>query len=235
MNSIVHEIRSVLEAQGDAAVRAGTKRFFKEEIRCYGLKTPAVTALAKTLFKAHKDAPKAELFAVCEELWRSGYMEESFIACNWAYALRRRYTPDDFAIFERWVSDYVSNWAACDTLCTHTIGTFMESYPAFLPELSRWAASPNRWLRRAAAVTLIVPAKRGLFLAEAFAVADRLLCDSDDLVQKGYGWLLKAASQAREEEVFEFVMARRATMPRTALRYAIEKMSPSCKARAMRK
>ena len=55
------------------------------------------------------------------------------------------------------------------------------------------------------------------------------------MVQKGYGWMLKAASQAHQDEVFYYVMKRKATMPRTSLRYAIEKMSPELKAQVMLK
>jgi 3-methyladenine DNA glycosylase AlkD len=73
-------------------------------------------------------------------------------------------------------------------------------------------------------VTLIIFARRGLYLPLVFRIADVLLGDTDDMVQKGYGWMLKAASESHEQEVFDFVMERRAVMPRTALRYAIEKM-----------
>ncbi|MEM5786839.1 MAG: DNA alkylation repair protein, partial [Syntrophobacteraceae bacterium] len=64
--------------------------------------------------------------------------------------------------------------------------------------------------------------------------AAQLLNDEDDLVRKGYGWMLKAASQAHREEVFDFVMANKKEMPRTALRYAIEKMPPELRTRAMK-
>ena len=101
--------------------------------------------------------------------------------------------------------------------------------------MKKWAISDNRWARRAAAVSLIVPARKGLFLEEIFAIADLLLTDADDLVRKGYGWMLKAASQARQNAVFEYVMAHKAAMPRTALRYAIEKMPEELRRRAMAK
>ena len=59
--------------------------------------------------------------------------------------------------------------------------------------------------------------------------------DTDDLVRKGYGWMLKSASQAHQQEVFAYVMRHKDAMPRTALRYAIEKMPGDLKARAMEK
>jgi len=90
-------------------------------------------------------------------------------------------------------------------------------------------------MRRAAAVSLIIPARKGKFLDEIFRIADILLTDTDDLVQKGYGWMLKAASQAHQEEVFAYVMLNKNVMPRTALRYAIEKIPPAWKEKAMEK
>ena len=90
-------------------------------------------------------------------------------------------------------------------------------------------------MRRAAAVTLIIPSKNGKFLKDIFEIADLLLTDREDLVQKGYGWLLKAACQKHESEVFHYVMSNKQVMPRTALRYSIEKMPSELKKRAMAK
>lgn len=90
-------------------------------------------------------------------------------------------------------------------------------------------------MRRASAVSLIDPAKKGLFLKDIFEISDILFLDKDDLVQKGYGWMLKAASQVHEEMVFKYVMKNKKAMPRTALRYAIEKMPKALKEKAMEK
>lgn len=90
-------------------------------------------------------------------------------------------------------------------------------------------------MRRASAVTLIIPARRGLFLPDIFEIADILLLDKDDLVQKGYGWMLKAASEAHQVEVFNYVMSKKSIMPRTSLRYAIEKMPKDLRTKAMEK
>ena len=64
-------------------------------------------------------------------------------------------------------------------------------------------------------------------------MADALLIDPDDMVQKGYGWMLKAASKTYPDEVFQYVMRHKKEMPRTALRYAIEKMPEARRRRAM--
>jgi len=172
---------------------------------------------------------------LCEQLWKSGYTEESFIACNWSYSVHKEFSPEDFSLFEKWINTYVDNWASCDTLCNHTVGEFIEMYLNFLSDLKRFARSENRWMRRAAAVSLIIPAKKGKFLPDIFEIADILLLDGDDLVQKGYGWMLKSASHAHQQEVFEYVVRNKAVMPRTALRYAIEKMPKEMKTVAMMK
>jgi 3-methyladenine DNA glycosylase AlkD len=106
-------------------------------------------------------------------------------------------------------------------------------YPEYLGKLKIFATSGNRWMRRAAAVSLIVPARKGKFLSDILEISDILLLDKDDLVQKGYGWMLKAASQSNQQAIFEYVMERKVNMPRTALRYAIEKMPVGLKNKAM--
>jgi len=102
-------------------------------------------------------------------------------------------------------------------------------------KLKEFAHAENNWEKRAAAVSLIIPARKGLFLSNIFEIADILLTDTDDLVQKGYDWMLKAASKASQQLVFEFVMQNKKVMPRTALRYAIEKMPEQLKKKAMQK
>jgi 3-methyladenine DNA glycosylase AlkD len=232
---LLEDIREELEQLADPIIRKSSERFFKEPVKTFGLKTSEVSRIAKENFKTIKQFDKNEIFMLCETLWQSGYMEESFIACNWSYMLNGKYEPADFDIFERWVHNYVSNWASCDTLCNHTIGAFIDKYPEYIDKLKTWAKSPNRWVRRAAAVSLIIPARRGRFLVDIFEIANILLLDTDDLVQKGYGWMLKAASESHQMEVFEFVVKHKSIMPRTSLRYAIEKMPKEMRLKAMEK
>jgi 3-methyladenine DNA glycosylase AlkD len=235
MDPVISQIRKELEGHADPEIRKTSLRFFKEKITCYGMKTSTVMAIAKKYWKEVKTRPKTEIFALCEELYKSGYIEESFIVSNWAYALSGRYEPGDFLVFRRWIETYISNWASCDGFCNHAMGDFIEQYPEYIEDLKDWTRSDNRWMRRAAAVSLIVPAKHGKFPDEAIAIADLLLTDPDDLVQKGYGWLLKEASRKHEDAVFAYVMKNRKVMPRTALRYAIELMPKDKKAEAMKR
>lgn len=165
-------------------------------MQLYGVKTATVTKIAKKYFKEFKERKKSDILALCEQQWQSGFMEESFIACIWSYVLRNDCEPDDFIIVKKWLHQYVTNWASCDTLCNHTMSAFIEMYPQYLKELKQWAKSEKRWVRRGAAVTLIIPARSGKFLKDVMELADLLLTDEDDLVQKGYGCLLKAEFKA---------------------------------------
>lgn len=235
MDPVIARIRQELKERADPEIQKSSRRFFKEEILCYGIRTASVVAIARKYWKEIIDRTKPEIFALCEELYQSGYMEESFIVSHWAHALSGRYEKEDLAVFRRWIDTYISNWASCDGFCNHTMGDFIGQYPEYTDELKRWTQSGNRWMRRAAAVSLIVPAKQGKFLDESLEIADLLLVDSDDMVQKGYGWLLKEASRKHTNEVYAYVMRNRRVMPRTALRYAIELMPREMRADAMMK
>ena len=234
---VLEKVRGLLRENEDEAAKLGSGRFFKpnETINVYGVKMAVVSKIGKSVFAGIKTLPKDDIFDLCGELWVSGYMEEIAVACIWSHAVHKQYLPADLAVFERWIDAGVHNWAACDSLCNHTVGTFLEMYPEFVAHLKDWARETNRWKQRAAAVSLIVPARKGLFLSDIFEIVDILLPSPDDLVRKGYGWMLKAASEAHQDEVFAFVTARKTTMPRTAFRYALEKMPPERRAEAMKK
>lgn len=235
MKKIIEDIRKELIMNADEKTKLSGERFFKEKVNLYGIKSATVGRIAKDHYSRLADKSKVNIFSLCEDLWQSGMMEEAFVACNWSYFVKKQYEPADFQVFERWVNKYISNWATCDTLCNHTVGTVIEMYPESISGLKRWASSDNRWVKRASSVSLIVPARRGLFLKDIFEIADILHLDNDDMVQKGYGWMLKSASQYYQKEVFDYVVSKKATMPRTSLRYAIEKMPAEFKAIAMAK
>ena len=233
MNRLIEEMRIELVRNADESVKQQGERFFREEVKLYGIRSAVVRKTGMDHFKTISKENKSYIFSLCEELWQSGIMEESIIACNWSYYVFKSYEKSDFLTFEKWVNTYISNWATCDTFCNHTVGTFMEMYPAYISHLKRWAKSDIRWVRRASAVSLIVPARKGMFLEDIFEIAEILHSDNDDMVQKGYGWMLKVASQMHEKRVYDYVFSKKATMPRTALRYAIEKMPAELKQNIM--
>jgi len=235
MNIIIDKVRDQLEKSIDIKTKENSQRFFKEKIDFYGVKVPVVNKLSKDSFKDIEAFDKLEIFRLIEILWQSGKLEESFIACNWTYSLRKSFQPNDFPVFKKWIDLYINNWASCDTFCNHSMGEFIQMYPDFLGELKEFTKSKNRWMRRASAVTLIIPARKGLFLDTILEIADNLLLDKDDIVQKGYGWMLKSASEAHMKDVFDYVMTKKVVMPRIALRYAIEKMPEELRKQARKR
>lgn len=235
MTEIIDKLRQELRQHSDEKRRVAARSFFKEKIKLYGVNSNLVKKIAKDYYKEVRHLPKIEIFKMCEKLWIAGHLEETYIACKWSYFLHKLYVPSDFILFENWIEKYVNNWASCDTFCNHTIGEFIEMYPQYIQELKKWAKSENRWMRRASAVSLIVPARRGKFLEDIFEIAGILLLDNDDMVQKGYGWMLKVASETYQNEVFSYVIKNKTIMPRTALRYAIEKMPSELRKKAMEK
>lgn len=235
MKKIIQDIKTELKKNTDQKTKKNFRRFFKEKVKFYGVKSEKVTMIAKKYFEKAKNLTKAEFIFLCDQLFGSGISEESWIAANWAYWYIKNFRSEDIKLFEKWINKYIDNWAECDTLCNHAVGTFIEMYPKHLKRLSDWTKSKNRWVKRAAAVSLILPARKGNFLKEIFTIADKLLLDTDDMVQKGYGWLLKEASKKHQQEIFDFVMKNKKIMPRTALRYAIEKMPPVLRKKAMAK
>lgn len=222
---IVEEIRKKLSDNINEKNQLGAQNFFREGVKNYGVTSQIVKEIIKETLKTIKNKPKKEIFIICEELWKSGYLEECGIASELTYNMRKYYEIKDFELFEHWIDRYVHNWANCDTFCNHSMGCLVEKYPELIEEIkSRWTQSDNRWKKRASAVTFIIPAKNGLFFNDIIDIANRLLLDKDDMVQKGYGWMLKAASQSYPDEIYNYLKTKKEIMPRTSFRYALEKL-----------
>ena len=230
---IITSLRKQIKASADPKVSAIHQKFFKEKVKYYGLRTPVTRKLAAEAWREAKLHAKSEIFQMCEELYKSGYNEESFIASGWLPRISGEFLEEDLKLFAKWIDKYADNWAKVDTFCCHTVGDYLFKFPEEITEVVKWTRSKNRWMKRAAAVSLIIPAKRGKFLKKAFKIADILLLDQDDMVQKGYGWMLKEESRLHQREVFDYVVKNKDVMPRTALRYAIELMPPQMKKKAM--
>ena len=235
MNDILAQIRADLKGSSDEKTKQSAQRYFKEQAKFYGVKTETVGKIAKKHWSQVKTLDKKAIFNLCEELYRSDVTEEAFIVAFWLPKYIDNLEPSDLATFRRWIEQYINNWAKCDGFCNHTIGDLIQKYPETVAEVKSWAKSENRWLKRASAVSLIVPAKKGLFLQDALEICDTLLADGDDMVQKGYGWLLKEESRKHPKAIFDYVVKNRKVMPRTALRYAIELMPKELRAEAMKK
>ncbi|MBI2417568.1 MAG: DNA alkylation repair protein [Ignavibacteriales bacterium] len=198
-----------------------------------GLRNPEIYAVADVIYPQLKNLPINELLAICSALLANGNKECRFTAFRWASKACKKLLPEHLPLFDEWLNQYMHDWADCDFLSTKVVGELFVRNPECIPQTHVWAASAKLFVRRAAAVTLIVPVKRIGVLQESFAIAETMLLDKEDLVQKGYGWLLKVAADRFPDEVFAFILERKNIMPRTALRYAIEKMPDDMRARAL--
>lgn len=235
---ILKEVRQELKMNINKEYKINFQRFFKEKIISYGVRTPITRRIAQKYFKQIQNLNKKEIFILSEEFFKNGYNEEATIAIQWVSECSKEFEIEDFKAFECWLEKYIDNWAKCDDFCLQIIYPMIEKYPELIDKVKLWSRSKNRWLRRASAISFITT-DRGFYvsrnsLKDIFEVAEILLHDEDDLVQKGYGWMLKAAAVHNQKEVFNFVMKHKTTMPRTALRYAIEKMPANLKKEAMK-
>ena len=231
--NIIQTMRKELQRHIDPEYKISSQKFFKEPIKLYGIKTPIIRQIARKYYANVKHLSKRELFDLCETLMSSGYQEDFFIASAWAFRRRKEFEPSDFDRFEKWVKKYISNWATCDDFCTKSLGYLLLDHPDLVPKIKLWTRSKNQWIKRACAVSMIIPVRKKQNLKDVFDIAVDLLEHPEDMVQKGYGWMLKEAANNFETEVFNFVMKHKSRMPRTALRYAIEKMPKSRKQKAM--
>jgi 3-methyladenine DNA glycosylase AlkD len=180
-----------------------------------------------------KKLPANDSWQICDELFASGIMEESTAAISFIKARSSNCSPNDLDLLKRWIDLYVRDWANCDDLCCHFIGCEVVKNPALGVKIVEWAKSDLPYTRRAAAVSFVKAAAIGQEWENIIRVCDALLNEEEEIVQKGYGWLLKEAAKANEQGVFDYVWANKEIMPRTALRYAIENMPRELKKMAM--
>jgi 3-methyladenine DNA glycosylase AlkD len=235
METILSHIRADLKENVCEKSRIGSQRFFKEKVIVYGVRIPVINKIAKKYYSEIKNLEKKTIFEICENLFKTNYLEESILACQFLEKISSRFERDDFLFLENIVYNYITNWATCDTLCTHALAYFFDGFPDLIKELKKWARSKKTFVKRASSVSLIVKARKGEYLEFCFEICDILLLDKEDLVQKGYGWLLKVQSKKNQEKVFNYVIKNKQKMPRTALRYAIELMPKELKEKAMQK
>ncbi len=232
---MVKRIENDLKKMVEEDYKEGVQDYFNGEVKNYGVRTGEVRKLAKRYFSEIEDLSKEQILEICEELLDTGISESRTIAFQWAYRIKDRYVKEDHERFEEWLERYVHNWGACDDFCIHAYGELVYQNPELIEKVKGWTESDNMWKRRGAAVMMIYLIRKDGHLDDVFEVADRLFYDEEDLVQKGYGWMLKEASNEYQKEVFQYVMENKDDMPRTSLRYAIEKMPEEMRKRAMEK
>lgn len=117
--------------------------------------------------------------------------------------------------------DRVNNWDLVDLGCLHLTGCYLFDKPhAVLYKLAR---SKNIWERRTAILSTCFFIRKG-HLEDTFKIAEILVADKEDLIHKATGWMLRFAGDKDKKKLKSFLDKYAATMPRTLLRYSIEKL-----------
>jgi 3-methyladenine DNA glycosylase AlkD len=216
------KIQQELESLADPRHAAILQRFFKtgpgdygEGDRFRGIRVPVLRKLARK----YRHLPRA----AAESLLPSSFHEDRLLAL---LLLIDRYYRGDDAVrggihrFYLEHTGWVNNWDLVDASAPHLVGHYLQERPKGL--LARLAASGILWERRMAIIATFHFIKRG-DLDETFRIAASLLGDPEDLIHKAVGWMLREAGKRDVTAAEAFLRAHYRRMPRTMLRYAIER------------
>ena len=186
--------------------------------------TGDIRKLSARLYKKIEDKSIENVLCLCGELLEEHSWALGVIAFDWAYRVREQYSEATYDIFYSWLKKYVRGWGDCDDFCTHAFGELLRRYKSFFQKVTEWTKDEDFWVRRASAVILIPAILHNDYEGiDPFRISDSLMKDEHDLVQKGYGWMLKSLSQVDREPVKDYLILNHAQMSRTAYRYALEK------------
>lgn len=204
----------------------GLSRFFKTGPGEYGegdlflgIKVPVTRSVVK-------DCWKGTSFEDLEECLASGYHEVRLAGLLTLVELFSHSRKDPL-VQERCIGFYlahterINNWDLVDLSCYQLLGSWlMDKDRSLLYDLARNGKSV--WEQRIGIVSTMAFIRKGQ-LDDTFAIADILLDHPHDLIHKATGWLLREAGKRDGSALREFLATRYMNMPRTMLRYAIEK------------
>lgn len=199
------------------------QRFFKTALgeygegdRFLGVRVPQLRALVRThRGLAHEDAI---------ELLHSHWHEERLLALLlFVEKYRRGAAPERERIYQAYMTNtaYINNWDLVDASAEHIVGPHLD--PDDIGVLERLAVSDSLWERRIAILSSFHWIRQGTF-HPTLRLAEILLTDSHDLIHKAVGWMLREVGKRNIEREEEFLKMHYRVMPRTMLRYAIERL-----------
>jgi 3-methyladenine DNA glycosylase AlkD len=219
--------RRELQAQATSPGGFDPARYFRtsEALGFLNVRTPVVRALGRTTAREHRDDWSAtDALAFADLLIRDRHLEVKGVGIETLACFRRQFAPSMLQTWKRWLAEnHSANWATTDTLCGSLISPLLLAHPDLVARVTRWTAHRNLWVRRASAVSLVRLAARGLALDDVYGVATALGGDSEDLIQKAVGWLLREAGKSDPARLERYLRANGPAIPRTTLRYAIER------------
>lgn len=222
-------VRQALQRIKNPAKAKILKRFFKtgkgeygEGDQFLGIVVPEQRKIAKQF----RDLPLAEVL----KLLQSSLHEERFVAL---IILINQFAREDDRtqqkIYTLYLANtrFINNWDLVDCSAEYIVGAYLAERST--APLTRLAHSRNLWERRIAMLSTFHFIKKG-DAHEALRIAHILVSDHHDLIHKAVGWMLREIGEkcSREEEE-AFLTKHAAAMPRTMLRYAIEKFPPSAR------
>jgi len=181
----------------------------------------------RKLARAHRDLTARDVGL----LLQSHFHEERLLAL---FMLVDRFRRADArrrtAVYRLFVAnlDYVNNWDLVDSSASQIVGAYLEDRSRKL--LYRLARSRDLWRRRIAIMATLYFIRLGQF-EDTLALAARLIGDREDLIHKAVGWMLREVGKRDRPTAERFLVAHHRGMPRTMLRYAIERY-PEARRRA---
>jgi 3-methyladenine DNA glycosylase AlkD len=215
-------LRTSLQAHASKADAQVLQRFFKTGPGEYaegdvfiGVRAPVIRRLAK----AHQALPLRH----ATTLLHSKIHEERLLALIILMHQFKKGSPDDKArIYNLYVAhtNHINNWDLIDVTAPHIVGAFLHNQPR--DPLYEFARSPSLWERRIAIISTLHRIKHRDF-GDTLAIAEILLHDTHDLIHKAVGWMLREIGNRDMHTEETFLKKHYRTMPRTMLRYAIEK------------
>ena len=216
---------TALKKMADPARARQSQRYFKEEARFYGITSADARTLARELYEeVKKDWTPDEALRFCEILLPHPYHDTRVLGILILSHYKKALAEDLFEKIHGWLSrNYLDNWALVDTTCPDVVGALLEKYPGLVDRIKAWAFSDNRWVRRASLVSFIKLAKKMEFQDAVYQISASLFPDRDDLIQKANGWLLREAGKGDTKRLERFLLDNGPVIPRTTLRYAIER------------
>lgn len=204
-------------------------RYFRGDhrLRFHNTGTKALRALARSIHAKYKDEWGIDDANQCADcLIRDRFLEAKAVGIELLGRYRRAFTPRLLATWQRWLADgHAANWATTDAICGVLIGPLIVAHPSLAHRMPNWTRHRSLWVRRAAAVGLIPSARRGMLLDVSYDVAARLHADTHDLIHKAVGWLLREAGKTDPVRLEQYLRRHGAAIPRTTVRYAIERFS----------
>lgn len=217
------QIKSELEASGNPEKAAHLSCFFKtgkgqygEGDRFMGVTVPEQRAIARKYIAADLN--------ILEELITSPFHEQRLTALlilTLKYQKSKQETEkQNYIRFYLSHTDFINNWDLVDLSCYFLLGHWLQDKDRTL--LYQLADSPNLWEQRMAIVSCMSFVRQGDF-RDCLAIADKLLDHPHDLIHKATGWLLRETGKKDKNALLAFLQERHLRMPRTMLRYAIER------------